>query len=1021
MEKATHQNVSELSAIPYFSNGRAGKISSHIRNLKIAVFTFALVLFSGLFSSLGAHSVQVAYCVSCNGDLRIFVEHWHGTESLSSTTMTISLTINNVTTTQTQSPVTGIYNTTLANLPGCSTPIIVAAACPGQANMYNNWVAFDYTGIPCNVPCSFTIISGNTVFTSDGCGMYPLTVNFTVPCGSTILQDIYCCDGVATSPIVVPVNTTWTNSNPGIGLPSSGVGDIPSFIPVGPTNSATISYINSCTTSTFTIYVTPSPTASFTATTVCAGLTTQFTNTSSAGNNATWSWDFGDATTSTMQNPPGHIYSGPGTYVVTLIATDSAGCNNTFTLNVIVDIAPIPAFTAANFCLGDLTQFTNGTPGTNSYAWNFGTGTSVLQDPAFTFPSVGTFPVSLVVTSNSGCIDSISQNITINPIPVASFVYNQACGYSSANFSSTSTVTLPSTITSTTWDFGDPASAGNNTSAIINPSHTFTANGTYTVTITVTSSNGCSSTTTQTITVVPPPTAAFTANTVCQNSPMQFTNQSLNAVTYHWDFGTTATNDTSNLSNPTYTYTSNGNYTVTLITNPGPCSDTSTVTVTVDPAPVVAFTAPAVCFGNTTVFTDQSIISSGTITSWHWDFGVGSTTTDTSNLQNPTYAYGAPGTYTVTLTCYSANGCSFYLSQPVIVNALPVANFSTSAACQGFPTTLTDLSVPNAGTISTWSWNFGDASPNSALQNPSHTYPNDSTFNTTLIVTNTPGCVDTFTLAVTINPLPIVAFAGDTLAGCPIHCVNFTDLTTVATGSVSAWTWDFGDSTSTSSQQNPSHCFVQTGAYTITLTTVSNNGCTTTLVMPNYVTVYPVPVASFSATPMVTSILSPNVIFNDLSQGSPVIWHWDFGDPSTDSDTSNHQNTSYEFSSEYGAHYNVNLIVTNQYGCVDDTTIEIIIEPDFSFFIPNAFTPNGDGINEGFFGQGYGITKYEIWIFDRWGNLIFTTKDINEAWDGSVQGRGGDLVQQDVYVWKVVLSDVFDKQHKYIGHVSVIR
>src|SRR5215204_2746729 len=140
--------------------------------------TVLFTLVSGFISKAYAHSVQVAYCVSCNGDLRIFVEHWHGTESLSSTTMTISLTINNVTTTQTQSPQTGIYNTTLANLPGCTSPITVAAACAGQANTYNNWVVFDYTGITCGVPCSFTITSGNTVFTQDGCGMYPLTVNF---------------------------------------------------------------------------------------------------------------------------------------------------------------------------------------------------------------------------------------------------------------------------------------------------------------------------------------------------------------------------------------------------------------------------------------------------------------------------------------------------------------------------------------------------------------------------------------------------------------------------------------------------------------------------------------------------------------------------------------------------------------------------------------------------------------------------------------------------------------------------
>jgi gliding motility-associated-like protein len=168
-------------------------------------------------------------------------------------------------------------------------------------------------------------------------------------------------------------------------------------------------------------------------------------------------------------------------------------------------------------------------------------------------------------------------------------------------------------------------------------------------------------------------------------------------------------------------------------------------------------------------------------------------------------------------------------------------------------------------------------------------------------------------------------------------------------------------------------------------------------------------------------VLSPTVYFTDLSTGNPTTWSWNFGDLTTLTDSSNLQNPSYTYSAETGATYQTTLTVTNQYGCVDDTTIDIIVEPDFAFFIPNSFTPNGDGKNEGFMGAGYGITSYEIWVFDRWGNLIFNTKDINEAWDGSVQNKGGDLAQVDVYVWKVQLTDVFNKKHKYIGHVSLIR
>jgi gliding motility-associated-like protein len=935
--------------------------------------------------------------------------------------MTISLTINNVTTTQTQSPQSGVYNTTLANLPGCTTPIIVAAACAGQANTYNNWVVFDYTGITCGVPCSFTITSGNTVFTQDGCSMYPLTVNFTVPCGSSTLNDLYVCDGVPTAPLVVPFNTTWTNSNPGIGLPASGTGNIPSFVPVGPVNSAVISYVNACVTSTFNIYVTPAPIVAFTADTVCAGTATTFTNTTSAGANATWLWDFGDQTTDPSQHPPPHMYAGPGTYNVSLSVTDSGGCTATLIVPVVVDTTPLPSFTALNSCIGMPTQMNNTTVNGTSYVWDFGTATSTLVNPTFTFPSVGMHPVELVVTTPGGCVDSITQNVFIEPPPLASYTYTQSCGFLLANFTNTSIAAAPATITGTSWDFGDPASAGNNTSTLPNPSHTFSGLGTYIVTLIATSSGGCVDTTTQVVTVYPQAAASFTAVDVCPNSPMQFTNTSTNSLVYEWDFGDTNPNDTSSLANPTYTYTASGSYQVLLIGNPGSCADSTIVTVNVFPGPQIAFTAPPACLNTNTSFTDLTTVGAGTITSWSWNFGDGSTTADTSNIQNPTYMYPTSGTFNVILTCSSSNGCTWTDTLPVVVNPLPVANFNSTVACQGAITSLNDLSIANGGVITNWVWDFGDGSPVSNAQNPTHVYPNDSTFNTSLIVTNTNGCIDTINLPVSIDALPVVIFTGDTLAGCPTHCVNFIDQTTIASGTLSTWAWDFGDGSPISNAQNPSHCYDSTASYTVGLTVSSGAGCTTTLVIPNMITVHPVPHASFSALPMVTSILYPEILFTDLSTGSPVQWYWDFGDPSTDGDTSNLQNTSYEYSSEYGSFYDVTLTITNQFGCTDDTSLRVQVEPDFSFFIPNAFTPNGDGTNDGFFGTGYGITKYEIWIFDRWGNLIFTTNDINEAWDGSVQGRGGDLVQIDTYVWKVKLTDVFAKRHTYIGHVSVIR
>lgn len=238
--------------------------------------------------------------------------------------------------------------------------------------------------------------------------------------------------------------------------------------------------------------------------------------------------------------------------------------------------------------------------------------------------------------------------------------------------------------------------------------------------------------------------------------------------------------------------------------------------------------------------------------------------------------------------------------------------------------------------------------------------------------------------------------------------MNFTDLSTISNGVITAWAWDFGDASLPSPMQNPSHCYATSGTYSVTLVAVGTGGCTSTLTIPNMITVQPVPHADFTATPNPTIVLSPIVTFTDLSTGNPSTWSWDFGDLTSVLDVANTQNAQYTYSAEVGGVYQVNLVVTNQFGCVDDTTIEIIVEPDFAFFIPNSFTPNGDGKNDGFFGSGYGITDYQIWIFDRWGNLVFTSTDINKEWDGTVLGLG-DVVQNDVYVWKVMLSDIFYK------------
>jgi len=795
------------------------------------------------------------------------------------------------------------------------------------------------------------------------------------------------------------------------------------------TYTLTMTSVTGCqSTLTQVVSLYPQPTASFTFTNPNCTPNVSFNNTSTISSGSmTYVWDFGDGSPPDNTTSPSHTYA-PGNYTVTLIATNaSGGCADTATAIVNPGNAGFAAFNANTVCLNNATTFTDQSTSPLTWSWDFGVSsqtndTSNAQNPTFTYTTPGTYTVTLTTTNQSStCPSTAQQIITVNPLPTASFLTNGSCTSLTVNFTDQSTVANPSTITGWSWSFGDPGSGANNTSTAQSPSHTFTAAGSYTVTLTTTTSDGCQSTLSLPVNVGTPPTAQFASTPVCTNSPMAFTDQSISASQYLWDFGvTTSTTDTSTAQNPNFTYTQPGNYTVTLIVSSGGgCYDTATSLVTVNPGPAPAFAAPSVCLNNLTSFTDQSTITTGTITGWHWDFGVSTSTSDTANVQSPTFTYPTAGTFTVTLTVTSTNGCQTSLTQPVIVNPLPTAAFSNTPACSGQPMNFTDQSLSGGGPLTSWSWDFGDGSPTSATQNPTHNYPSTSaTYTVTLIVTTTAGCTDTVQQAITLQPIPTPQFAADTTQGCQPLCVTFTDGSSVSPGAITGWTWDFGDNTPQNFQQNPQHCYALPGTYGVTLTVTTNNGCVQTLNIPNYITVHPIPTAIFSATPQITSVLNTTVGFTDLSQGNPVTWTWNFGDFTGDSI----QNPTHTYNEELAFTYTVTLGVTNQFGCFDDTSIVVEVLPEFTFFIPNAFTPNGDGKNDFFFGTGIGIEKYNIWIFDRWGNLIFEGDDLQDWWDGKVQGGSSNAIcQQDVYVWKVVLTDVFDKKHKYIGHVSLIK
>jgi len=496
-------------------------------------------------------------------------------------------------------------------------------------------------------------------------------------------------------------------------------------------------------------------------------------------------------------------------------------------------------------------------------------------------------------------------------------------------------------------------------------------------------------------------------DSTCVNSLVTFTDNSVatigNITSWNWDFGDASPADTN--VNTTHIYTTAGTYTIvhSVSANSG-CVSMIQQDIVVNPLPLAMFSSTIACEQQQTQFND---LSTGNPIAWQWDFGDAATAT----TQDPSHIYTASGTYNATLIVTTAGGCSDTTGNIVVVNSKPVAAFTSNVVCFGDTTLFTDQSSTTGGNLVSWNWDFGDGNT-STQTDPSHEFVmvNDS-FNVTLIVQNSEGCIDTTTQLVTTYPLPDMNFAPDAASGCEDFTVNFADSSTVSNGSIVNWFWNFGDG-KLGFGQTPTHTYLNSGSYQVILTATSTYGCSFTDTLNYPIIVYPKPFAAFSPDPVSVSILTPHIDFNDQSSGA-LYWQWDFGDFGT----SILEYPSHDYS-DTGT-YAVTQVVINQYGCSDTTIRNIIIESEFQFFIPNAFTPNGNVTNEIFNGKGIGFDEYHLMIFDRWGNLIFESRDPNEGWDGRL--KNGKMAEIDAYVYKFVLKDVFGNDHTYIGHVSLIR
>lgn len=498
---------------------------------------------------------------------------------------------------------------------------------------------------------------------------------------------------------------------------------------------------------------------------------------------------------------------------------------------------------------------------------------------------------------------------------------------------------------------------------------------------------------------------------------------------------------------PTITGLCPGTYTVVasmVLTCLTTVSDTDTVVINGSGAFFDDFTWTGTCGAMS--FAD-TLNAPGT--TYNWTFPGGSP--NSSTVQNPANIQYAPGTYTATLIVSAGTGCSDTITHAFTVGNAPTAAFQSTAPCLGGSTTLADGSVSAQGDpVTSWNWTMGSGSPSSStIQNPIVVFSSPGTHTVSLVITTQSGCKDTIDQQVLVYHPPVASFTGNGSGCAPVCISNFADSSTSSDGNITSWFWMFpgGSPASSASQIPPTICYNTPGTYGASLIVTSNYGCTDTLTQPALVQVHSWPAAGFSVDEIQMPADNPTFQFHDGWVPNPGVtsWVWSFGDGTGDSSLTDPAHT-YQVNNLHNEFmsFQVCLMVKNQFGCSDSICKIVEIVPEFEFYIPNAFTPNGDFMNDQFWGKGRGIKEYDIWIFDRWGNNIWHCRQegMNSDWDGPGQegmssgckwdgkvipggpdmgGNSRQPVEEDVYVWKVRLTDIFGRDHSYVGHVSVVK
>lgn len=801
-----------------------------------------------------------------------------------------------------------------------------------------------------------------------------------------------------------------------------------------------INDIGCASDTTKTLTIAPQPVAAFNfSNPACDGTPVKFTDASTiaSGKIVKWYWDFGDGNklTNTTNSVVAKTFATTGNYIVSLQVENETGCKSEIAKQTVtVHASPSISFDMPGACLPlakaaftNNTAINDGTSNSLTYAWSFGdSATSTEKNPQHTYTTAGPFNVNLKATSSAGCSkDSTKVFANIYPQPVAAFNVSPStiCDSDSARFSDASSA-QNSSVTEWHWKFGD-----GKTSTIPSPVNKYADSGSYQVLLYVKSTAGCiSDAAGKTVHVNKSPTAAFTiSSSTCQNEPFTITDQSkansgtINSWSWHFADGTIENHTNGNPF--TKIPSAAGNYPISLVvtTNNGCRSDSVKQIATVRPLPVANFILPKLCVNDPFAFFKDSSYTSGsggTISTYKWNFGdpnASAANPNNATLQNPQHKYITAGVYQVSLGVTASTGCSATITKSLTVSSgSPKTDFSLvneGPICSNSEISIKNNSSVGVGTINkiqiVWdaqnnpsTVETDDAPYNEKIYHHKFTaQQSPATYMVKMISYAGASCFSEKVISIIVNPSPKITFST-----IPDICGN--DSSRLITqgkesGGLQGSFAYFGNGITSSGLFNPA--IAGAGSSTIKYVFTSSAGCKDSA--SQIIEVISNPRVTISSPIYVLEGGAANL--NPSIAGNPVTYLWS---PATYLSNPNIRNPQ----SIPKDSITYKLTATTQGGCEGTGQVTILILKTLG--IPNAFSPNGDGVNDVW--NIPSLASYPdcvVEVFNRYGAIVYRSIGYSTPWNGTFNGSA---LPVGVYYYIINFKN---GRQPYSGNVTILK